>query len=60
MVFEDSTAGVLAAKAARWRAWRCPRRPSGARSLIAIADLVLDSLEDLDLEVLDQLLAEVG
>jgi sugar-phosphatase len=60
VVFEDSTAGVLAAKAAKMACVAVPEASDRGSKLIAIADLVLDSLEDLDLEVLDQLLAEAG
>ena len=58
LVFEDSPAGVLAAKAAKMRCIAVPEESERASPLIAIADLVLDSLVDLDPAALDQLLIE--
>jgi sugar-phosphatase len=55
-VFEDSPAGVLAAKAARMLCVAVPEASEASSAIIGIADVIVDSLEDLDLEALDQLL----
>jgi sugar-phosphatase len=48
LVFEDSAAGVLAAKAASMFVVAVPTPDDRAQPAFAIADLVLDSLVDLD------------
>ncbi len=47
LVFEDSAAGVIAAKAASMTVVAVPTTEDRVRAAFAIADLVLDSLEDL-------------
>jgi sugar-phosphatase len=59
VVFEDSPAGVLAAKAASMRCVAVPEAPERSTPQIQIADLVVGSLAELDLAELDQLLASV-
>ncbi len=54
MVFEDSAAGVLAAKAARMTCVAVPERAERTLPAFAIADLVLDSLSELDEAWLDE------
>jgi sugar-phosphatase len=53
-VFEDSTAGVLAAKAARMRCVAVPEASDRGRPEIALADLVLESLREFSPSLLDQ------
>lgn len=53
LVFEDSAAGVLAAKAGRMSVVAVPVRDDLAQPAFALADLVLDSLEHLDAAWLD-------
>lgn len=53
LVFEDSAAGVLAAKAASMSVVAVPTREDRALAAFALAELVLDSLEDLSPEWLD-------
>jgi sugar-phosphatase len=57
-VFEDSPAGVLAAKAGRMVCVAVPEPSERTRPEILLADLVLDSLADLDPAEVDQLFAE--
>jgi hypothetical protein len=54
-VFEDAPAGVLAAKAARMVCVAVPEAGERERPEIALADVILDSLTDLDLDELDRL-----
>ena len=54
-VFEDAPAGVLAAKAAKMLCVAVPEAAERGSAAIAIADLVLDSLLELELDELDQL-----
>jgi sugar-phosphatase len=55
-VFEDAPAGVLAAKAAKMLCVAVPEAAERGSASIAIADLVLGSLTELDPAELDQLL----
>jgi sugar-phosphatase len=54
LVFEDSGAGVLAAKAARMTCVAVPVRDERDQPVFAIADLVLGSLADLEVSWMDQ------
>ena len=54
LVFEDSGAGVLAAKAARMTCVAVPIDEERSLAAFAIADLVLGSLDDLSIEWLDE------
>jgi sugar-phosphatase len=54
LVFEDSSAGVLAAKAARMMVVAVPTRSDRSLAAFSLADLVLDSLEDLSEVWLDE------
>jgi mannitol-1-/sugar-/sorbitol-6-/2-deoxyglucose-6-phosphatase len=54
LVFEDSAAGVLAAKAARMSVVAVPTPADRPLATFAIADLVVDSLEDLTEDWLDE------
>jgi sugar-phosphatase len=54
LVFEDSSAGVLAAKAGRMTVVAVPTTSDRALAAFSLADLVLDSLEDLSEEWLDE------
>lgn len=54
LVFEDSSAGVLAAKAGRMMVVAVPTRSDRSLAAFALADLLLDSLEDLSEEWLDE------
>ena len=56
IVFEDAPAGVLAAKAGRMRCVAVPEVSDRSAVEIGLADIVLDSLADLDLALVDQLL----
>jgi sugar-phosphatase len=51
---EDSAAGVLAAKAARMTVVAVPTHDDRDHREFSLADLVLDSLEDLRSEWLDE------
>ena len=53
LVFEDSGAGVIAAKAARMTCVAVPATEDKEQAAFAVADLVLDSLEDLSTTWLD-------
>jgi HAD superfamily hydrolase (TIGR01509 family) len=55
LVFEDSAAGVLAAKAARMRVVAVPSDEDVGDPVFALADLVLHSLEDRATSWLDEL-----
>jgi sugar-phosphatase len=55
LVFEDSPAGVLAAKAARMVCVAVPEPTSRGNKFINTADLILDSLEKFDAATLKQL-----
>ena len=57
LVFEDSAAGVLAAKAGRMTVVAVPAREDRAGAAFSLADLVLDSLDELDEQWLDELFA---
>lgn len=54
LVFEDSAAGVLAGKAAAMTVVAVPAKEDRHLAAFAIADLVVDSLEDLDEAWLDE------
>lgn len=54
LVFEDSAAGVLAAKAGRMTVVAVPSDADRAEPVFALADLVLDSLEQLRPQWLDE------
>ena len=54
LVFEDSSAGVIAAKAARMSVVAVPVLEDRSQAAFALADLVLDSLEDLSGDWLDE------
>jgi sugar-phosphatase len=54
LVFEDSAAGVLAAKSATMTVIAVPTSEDAARPEFALADLVLDSLEELSASWLDE------
>lgn len=54
LVFEDSAAGVLAAKAGRMNVVAVPVEEDRSQVAFALADLVLDSLEDLSEDWLDE------
>jgi sugar-phosphatase len=54
LVFEDSAAGVLAAKAGRMKVVAVPTSHDRSLPEFALADLVLNSLEELRVEWLDQ------
>jgi HAD superfamily hydrolase (TIGR01509 family) len=54
LVFEDSSAGVLAAKAGRMTVVAVPTASDRSLAAFSLADLVLDSLEDLSEEWLDE------
>jgi sugar-phosphatase len=54
LVIEDSGAGVLAAKAGSMTVIAVPTKEDRPRVVFALADLVLDSLEDLSPEWLDE------
>ena len=54
LVFEDSAAGVLAAKAANMTVVAVPVAHDRTQPVFALCDLVLDSLEDLRAEWLDE------
>lgn len=55
LVFEDSPSGVLAAKAAKMMCIAVPEPETKEHSFIQTADVILDSLEDLDATVLETL-----
>nr|MBW4078905.1 hexitol phosphatase HxpB [Acidobacteriota bacterium] len=54
LVFEDSAAGVLAAKAGRMTVVAVPVREDLAQPAFVLADLLLRSLDDLDAQWLDE------
>jgi mannitol-1-/sugar-/sorbitol-6-/2-deoxyglucose-6-phosphatase len=54
LVFEDSSAGVIAARAASMRVVAVPTREDRSDVEFLLADLVLDTLEDLSGEWLDE------
>ncbi|HET9089815.1 MAG TPA: hexitol phosphatase HxpB [Acidimicrobiales bacterium] len=54
LVFEDSAAGVIAAKAAQMSVVAVPVAEDRDQAAFALADLVLDSLEDLTSDWLDE------
>jgi sugar-phosphatase len=54
LVFEDSPAGTLAGKAGRMTVVAVPVEEDRSHPAIALADLILDSLEDLDPAWLDE------
>ena len=54
LVFEDSAAGVLAAKAGRMKVVAVPVVEDRDQAAFVLADLVLDSLEDLSSDWLDE------
>lgn len=54
LVFEDSSAGVLAAKAGRMTVVAVPTASDRPLAAFSLADLVLDSLEELSEEWLDE------
>jgi sugar-phosphatase len=54
LVFEDSAAGVLAAKAGRMSVVAVPTTQDRSQPAFSLADLVLDSLDDLPSEWLDE------
>ena len=53
VVFEDAPAGILAAKAARMACVAVPEASERDRPEVALADIVVDSLVDLDINRLD-------
>jgi sugar-phosphatase len=53
LVWEDAPAGVLAAKAASMACIAVPERGEGHHPAFGLADLVVDSLADVDAAVLD-------
>ncbi len=55
LVFEDSPAGVLAAKAARMKCVAVPELHAANHSFVKTADVFLDSLEDFTPEILRSL-----
>ena len=55
LVWEDASAGVLAAKAASMACVAVPERGEGAHPAFALADLVVDSLEEVDAAALDDI-----
>lgn len=55
LVFEDSPAGVIAAKAAQMHCIAIPEAESEGHAFIATADMVLGSLEEFDAAMLKQL-----
>ncbi len=57
VVWEDSPAGVLAAKAARMACVAVPDPEERGRAAFAIADVVLESLVEMDDELFDRLAA---
>lgn len=57
VVWEDAPAGVLAAKAARMACVAVPEEAERSRREVAIADAVLDSLEQADDALLDRVAA---
>ena len=58
LVFEDSAAGVLAAKAGRMNVVAVPVAEDRLEAAFSLADLVLDSLEDLAEDWLDEQFSE--
>lgn len=60
LVFEDSTAGVIAARAASMSVVAVPTREDRVAVEFLLADLVLDSLDDLTPEWLDERFSDSG
>jgi beta-phosphoglucomutase-like phosphatase (HAD superfamily) len=60
LVWEDAPAGVLAAKAASMSCIAVPEPGQGHHPAFGLADLVLDSLLDMDEERFDRLAARAG
>ncbi len=58
LVFEDSAAGVLAAKAGRMTVVAVPVAEDRHQAAFSLADLVLESLEDVEEDWLDQQFSE--
>jgi sugar-phosphatase len=54
LVWEDAPAGVLAAKAASMACIAVPESGEGGHAAFGLADLVVDSLEEVDASSLDQ------
>jgi sugar-phosphatase len=55
LVWEDAPAGVVAAKAASMACIAVPEQGEGAHPAFGLADLVVDSLEDVDASALDEI-----
>jgi len=55
LVFEDSLNGVLAAKAARMKVIAVPEACNGSNPKLIIADKIIDSLVDFDVDKIDEL-----
>ena len=55
LVFEDSLNGVISAKAARMKVVAVPEACNGSNSKLIIADLIINSLVDFDIEKIDSL-----
>ncbi len=53
LVWEDAPAGVVAAKAASMACLAVPEHGEGGHPAFGLADLVVDSLEDVDDAALD-------
>jgi sugar-phosphatase len=60
LVWEDAPAGVIAAKAASMTCIAVPEQAEGGHPAFGIADLVVDSLLDVDGPVLDELNTRAG
>ena len=58
LVFEDSLNGVISAKAARMKVVAVPEACNGPSPKLIVADLVLHSLADFDVERIDSLFGE--
>lgn len=55
LVFEDSLNGVISAKAARMKVVAVPEACNGANPKLIVADLILNSLTEFDIENIDEL-----
>jgi len=55
LVFEDSLNGVISAKAARMKVVAVPEDCNGSNPKLIVADLILNSLADFDVEKIDDL-----
>jgi len=55
LVFEDSLNGVISAKAARMKVVAVPEDCNGSNPKLIVADLILNSLADFDVERIDSL-----